>query len=217
MLVNSKQLHSTYLDTGGLVYHIIIHPTLLHIYYSGNEKNYNLHFPAVLSKDNTDFQKIMRELTNISLPVTKTTQLFIMSSLFQLMFLIQKDGYNITSEDNSPAAGSRYIKNSITYINKNLSRKIQVEEIAGNIGISKAYFMRLFKSYTGETVISYMQNLRLEAAKTDILNGRNITETAYNYDFSDPSYFCRMFKKKYGLPPLKYKNTFAHKDKSHLK
>lgn len=216
MFVNSKQLHSTYLDTGGLVYHIIIHPTLLHIYYSGNDKNYNLHFPAVLSKNNTDFQEIMRELADISMPVSKTTQLFIMSRIFQLMFLIQRDGYNITSEDSSPAAGRRYIKNSITYIHKNISRKIRVEEIAGNIGISKAYFMRLFKNYTGETVVSYIQNLRLEAAKTDILNGRNITETAYNYDFSDPAYFCRLFKKKYGLSPLKYKNTFAPKDKSRL-
>lgn len=217
MIVNSKQLHSTYLDTGGLVHHIIIHPSLLRIYYSGNDKNYNLHFPAVLSEDNTDFQKIMHELTNISLPVTKTAQLFIMSRIFQLMFLIQKDGHNITSEYTSDTAGSRYVKNSITYIQKNLSHKIQVEEIADNIGISKAYFMRLFKNYTGETVVSYIQNHRLETAKTDILNGRSITETAYNYDFSDPAYFCRLFKKKYGLPPLKYKNTFAHKGKSHLK
>lgn len=67
--------------------------------------------------------------------------------------------------------------------------------------------MRLFKLYTGETVNSYVQARRLDAAKNDLSGGYSLTEVVYRYDYSDTAYFCRLFKKQYGISPGKFKEN----------
>ena len=57
--------------------------------------------------------------------------------------------------------------------------------------------MRLFKKYTGFTVITYITNLKLEHALIDIKSGTGIADIAYKY-------FCRKFKDRYGMSPHKY-------------
>ena len=93
---------------------------------------------------------------------------------------------------------------AIRYIQKNLTHKIPVQNIADQIGISKEYLMRLFKHYTGETINSYIQNHRMEAAIHDLDAGYNLTDIIEKYDYNDASYFYRLFKKKYGVTPGKY-------------
>lgn len=66
--------------------------------------------------------------------------------------------------------------------------------------------MRLFKKYYNVTVTRYINNYKLQKAKkllkyTDL----NIIEIAYSLGFSEPSYFCRIFKKAYNLSPGKYR------------
>lgn len=72
---------------------------------------------------------------------------------------------------------------------------------------STEYLTRLFKRETGMTPLQYLKNRRLENAASilAVMYGKgNISETARLCGFSDPLYFSRQFRKKYGVSPREY-------------
>jgi AraC-like DNA-binding protein len=70
------------------------------------------------------------------------------------------------------------------------------------------HFRRYFKKETGNTPISYLNNLRIEYAK-ELLNQKSnmrmtISEISFLSGFYDPHYFSRVFKNKVGISPQNY-------------
>lgn len=71
-------------------------------------------------------------------------------------------------------------------------------------GISDAYFRRIFLKEFGVNPSQYITEKRLSQAKSLIDNGDfdSISEIALSVGYSDPLYFSRQFKKRYGISPL---------------
>lgn len=70
------------------------------------------------------------------------------------------------------------------------------------------YVKKLFKKETGMTPLQYLTDKRLEngANALAMCAGKgNISETAHLCGFSEPLYFSRLFKKKYGVSPRQYR------------
>lgn len=70
------------------------------------------------------------------------------------------------------------------------------------------YLKKLFKKETGLTPLQYLTDRRLESAANMLVmncDKGNISETARLCGFSDPLYFSRLFKKKYGVSPRNYR------------
>lgn len=82
------------------------------------------------------------------------------------------------------------------------------------------YLKRLFKKEIGLTPLQYLTDKRLENAANNLAmsGGRgNISEIAYQCGFSDPLYFSRLFKRKYGVSPRNYTSkNITSPDASHL-
>lgn len=69
------------------------------------------------------------------------------------------------------------------------------------------YLKKMFKKETGLTPLQYLTDRRLENAAATLrtyVGIGNVSETAHMCGFSDPLYFSRLFKKKYGVPPREY-------------
>lgn len=108
-------------------------------------------------------------------------------------------------------------------------RNLLVEELAQNIVQNYAnpnyeldvllksapycydYLCRLFRQELHTTPHKYLTNLRLQAAADALRTGTggSITEVARTCGYSDPLYFSRMFKKKYGVSPREYAKATA--------
>ena len=72
---------------------------------------------------------------------------------------------------------------------------------------SEGYLKKLFKKETGLTPLQYLTEKRLEnAANCLAMNGGsgNVSDIAYQCGFSEPLYFSRLFKRKYGISPSRY-------------
>ena len=72
---------------------------------------------------------------------------------------------------------------------------------------SAGYVKKVFKKETGLTPLQYLTDKRLENAASNLAmsGGRgNISEIAYQCGFSEPLYFSRLFKRKYGVSPRSY-------------
>ena len=83
---------------------------------------------------------------------------------------------------------------------------ITLDDLCRHFARSKSHISHMFKSSSGMTIRAYANLLKLEDAKkllseTDL----SITEIALDTGFNDVSYFIKLFKKQFGISPLKYR------------
>jgi AraC-like DNA-binding protein len=78
--------------------------------------------------------------------------------------------------------------------------------LARNAGVSVAYLCRIFKAYTGKTVIEYLIERRIQAAIWKLREGdEKIISIALACGFNDLAYFNRAFKRIVGATPSGYR------------
>ncbi|MBK7500409.1 MAG: helix-turn-helix domain-containing protein [Ignavibacteriales bacterium] len=102
------------------------------------------------------------------------------------------------------------IKKAQDYIEANYKDKITVDKIASIIALSRRNFERRFKKATANTVLEYIQRVKIEAAKLSLESAReNINEVMQNVGYSDPKAFRVTFKKITGLSPIDYRKKYS--------
>ena len=90
---------------------------------------------------------------------------------------------------------------------KNFHYDLQLEEFARLCGRSLSTFKRDFKTHFNQTPGKWINNKRLEYAKTLLKNSElNINEICYESGFKNTSHFNNSFKQKYQYPPNKYRS-----------
>lgn len=98
------------------------------------------------------------------------------------------------------------------YINKNFLHDIRLEELASVAFMSKSSFCRFFKLHTGKTVSEYILEIRLGHAIRQLLNTSESINTICNDSgFNNVSNFNRVFKKKKGMSPSQFRDSFKKK------
>jgi len=101
------------------------------------------------------------------------------------------------------------IKKAQEFIENNFQNKITVEELASMIALSRRNLERRFKKATANTVVEYIQRVKIEAAKMSLESSReNINEVMYKVGYSDTKAFRSTFKKITGLSPIQYRNKY---------
>ncbi len=106
------------------------------------------------------------------------------------------------------------VKKVIDYIEVNLEKEIDLNNISKNIGYSKFYLNRIFTKHTGITIYKYLQNRRLTvAAEKLIKTDMPIMQIAYEAGYDTQQSFSFAFKQIYLYPPKTYRNIGTFKPK----
>ena len=101
------------------------------------------------------------------------------------------------------------IKQTQDFIEANYQDKISVDQLADSVAVSRRSFERRFKQATGNTVVEYLQRVKIEAAKRSFESSRkNINEVMYDVGYTDTKAFRTVFKKLTGLTPIEYRNKY---------
>ncbi|MCB0535445.1 MAG: helix-turn-helix domain-containing protein [Saprospiraceae bacterium] len=101
------------------------------------------------------------------------------------------------------------VKKAQEYMEANYQEKIAVDELANMVAVSRRSFERRFKKATNNTVVEYLQRVKVEAAKRDFEGSRkNISEVMYDVGYTDSKAFRAVFKKVTGLTPVEYRNKY---------
>jgi transcriptional regulator GlxA family with amidase domain len=96
------------------------------------------------------------------------------------------------------------------YLEENFQERISVDEVADHVAVSRRSFERRFKQATGNTVLEYLQRIKIEAAKRSFESSRkNINEVMFDVGYTDTKAFRNVFKKITGLTPIEYRNKYA--------
>lgn len=96
----------------------------------------------------------------------------------------------------------------VSHIERNITKKFTIEELAKSVNMSPNYFSTLFKKTYNMSPSIYITKKKIEIA-TDMLleNKLNITEISNFLNFDNPLYFSNRFKKYMGISPLQWKKA----------
>ena len=101
------------------------------------------------------------------------------------------------------------IKRAQEFIENNYQEKITVDQLADKFAIGRRSFDRRFKRATNNTVLEYIQRVKIEAAKRSFeKNHKNINEVMFDVGYTDTKAFRDLFKKITGLTPVEYRNKY---------
>jgi AraC-like DNA-binding protein len=94
------------------------------------------------------------------------------------------------------------IQRSIDFIESNLAEEININDIAQQAHFSIFHFQRIFKQYTGYSVINYLRKRRLTRVAYELcVNQSRVIDTAYDYYFEYEQSLIRAFKREFGVTP----------------
>jgi transcriptional regulator GlxA family with amidase domain len=101
------------------------------------------------------------------------------------------------------------VKKAQEFIEDNFRDKIGVDQLASMLAQGRRNFERRFKKATSNTVVEYIQRVKVEAAKKNLeTNRKNINEVMYDVGYADTKAFRTVFKRFTGLSPVEYRNKY---------
>ena len=136
-------------------------------------------------------------------------QLAVKGCLFQFLFLLITN--RTVSEKSSPVGEKSLekMKTILKYVEDHYKEHLTIEDMAELTFYSKSHFMKFFKSHMGTGFIDYLNDYRLVMAERLLRSSDNsVLEIAVQNGFDNLSYFNRIFKRKYGTSPGKYRKQF---------
>lgn len=98
------------------------------------------------------------------------------------------------------------MRDVLSFLRMHFREKITIRQLADILHLSESAFYPVFRRYTGQTAVSYLNTLRLTEAASLLKSTRStITEIAGASGFSNVFYFSNQFKKQYGCSPRTYR------------
>lgn len=95
------------------------------------------------------------------------------------------------------------------FIEQRFQEKISVDQLADLVALGRRSFERRFKAATNNTVVEYIQRVKIEAAKRSLETSRkNVNEVMFDVGYTDTKAFRDVFKKVTGLTPVEYRNKY---------
>lgn len=95
---------------------------------------------------------------------------------------------------------------ALQYIEKNIAKRVTLEDVASFMNISPHYFSKLFKNEVGINFIDYMTERKILRSK-ELIAGTTepINNIAFELGFNEANYFSKVFKKITGISPSEFR------------
>ena len=103
------------------------------------------------------------------------------------------------------------VQRMLQYIQEYYTGPVTLDDIAGAASVSKSSCLNIFHRYLHTTPVEYLTSYRLKQATLLLQSTQETLDViAEKSGFESVSYFCRQFKKIYGMTPGKYRKKESH-------
>lgn len=115
-----------------------------------------------------------------------------------------------------PSEPREFVAAAIAYLKSRLADNVRMNELARQVGYSRARMFDLFKAQTGLTPNDYLQRLRIEKAQELLKQSEtSVTDIALTLGFSSGQYFSTVFGRYMGVSPKEFRQG-AKPGKRHI-
>ncbi len=98
------------------------------------------------------------------------------------------------------------IKRIAGYLERHYDQKLTLANLSSLFNLSSRHLNRIFKEETGKTIVEYMHHVRIYRAKKLLAESdAKIISVALEVGYDDPAFFTRLFTRKVGCSPGKYR------------
>ena len=103
-------------------------------------------------------------------------------------------------------ANRALIEEAVDIIENNLKEPLSLDDVSRRLHLSKYHLHRLFRSLTGQPMMSYVRGRRLSSSITELLEtDLKIIDIAEEYHFEYEQSYQRAFKRRFGIPPNEFR------------
>ncbi|MGN0984550.1 MAG: helix-turn-helix transcriptional regulator [Gemmiger sp.] len=103
------------------------------------------------------------------------------------------------------------VQDILEWIENNYNRDISLDDIAAQMDLSPTYASKQIKAYTGQSVVNYINEVRINHAKELLANTKmSSNEIGVRVGFRYSQSFIRAFRKTVGMTPGNYRSLHAH-------
>ena len=198
----------------------ILHPNCYHHYYTNPKKPWKKIF--FTSDGDPTFIKTLLTLFKIDkivlfkglnspvrleeiFDLIKTNETDISHELEQLICLLITDLAYLSKLKNEQ---DNTFSRAKAFIDKRITTRIPVSEVASYIGLDNAYFSRAFKKEYGMTPSQYITTKKIELSEQLLSDtSLSINEIASQLSFTDTTHFIKTFRSLNNITPAEYRKT----------
>lgn len=169
----------------------------------------SLRFHTVISSDgeNKNAEALitrLQHMLNLYLKREDGYQLLFTAQLYEFLYHLYRSYSNWTISEDSQKNNRDFqrITQVMDWVRKNYSKPLKLDDAAEPLGVSREYFCRLFKKYTGQTFLEYVNSVRTMHLYDDLIRtDKSITLLMDKNGITNYKVFMRTFKKLYGDTP----------------
>ena len=118
--------------------------------------------------------------------------------------------------DAQAKAGAPFAK-LVDWIESTLPAAITAEDMSSVMGMSPRSFFRRFKTQTGQTPASFLNDMRLDRARQLLVENMRVSEIGGRSGFESDAGFRSAFRRKYGMSPSAFRQLHAPIEPANLK
>ncbi|MBR5445421.1 MAG: helix-turn-helix transcriptional regulator [Clostridia bacterium] len=105
-----------------------------------------------------------------------------------------------------------YVKKAQRFIAENIAMPLRVTDVAAHLHISPGYLSHLFNESMGQTVVEYINSVRVERIEELVLKaGMDVRQAGMQVGMNDPNYVSRLFRKVKGYSISEVRKTILRK------
>ena len=156
-----------------------------------------------------DISLVDSEITKIieSKEITFEDEMRRMSSLYMILSVLGRSVPGGTEEKEEVEVESIYVRTAVNMIMNHYKEPIKVSQIAESIGISRGYLTTIFKKEMHTSPQDFLIRFRMEKAAS-LLSNTNypVSVVAAEVGYSDAFAFSKVFKLRYKMSPIEFRN-----------
>ncbi|WP_337104208.1 response regulator [Paenibacillus sp. YIM B09110] len=100
------------------------------------------------------------------------------------------------------------VRHAIRYLEQHYAERVVILDVAAHVGLSEPYLCHVFKTETGQSILTYLNEIRMNKAHEMLSSGQYLVkQAAIEVGIPDPFYFNRLFKRHYGYAPKHVKRS----------
>lgn len=218
-LVNPNDIHRT--SVSELTFYYMLQIPTVHLEKISPKWEY-LRFQELIeaSEDenslNFQLRKIFEHIDRLYEAKENGYYLLVLAELYRLLYLLYTKGCHFaeTSETDSRTEWDlERVKQCMEYARIHYNENMTLADVAELLSVSTEHFCRLFKKYTGQTFMNYLNQIRMEHFYADLIQTEeNILFLMEKNGILNYKSFLKRFKRIYGKTPVQLRRSVKLQD-----